>query len=79
MNYRLRYFASLRDAAGRAEETVGSQARDPRTLYSEVAARYGFKSTQEHLRVAVNGVFATWDHALSEDDEIVFLPPVSGG
>ncbi|MDQ2972313.1 MAG: MoaD/ThiS family protein [Rhodanobacteraceae bacterium] len=79
MNYQLLYFASLRDAAGRVEETVASQARDPRTLYTELAARYGFNPTNTHLRVAVNSAFAMWDHALADGDEVAFLPPVSGG
>ena len=31
------------------------------------------------LRVAVNGALADWRHALRDGDEVVFLPPVSGG
>jgi len=27
----------------------------------------------------VNGQIVEWDHALNDGDEIVFLPPVSGG
>lgn len=79
MNVRLLYFASLCDAAGRAEETVASDARDVRALYAEVAARHGFNFTPERLRVAVNGAFTNWEHRLADDDEVVFLPPVSGG
>lgn len=79
MNYRLLYFASLRDAAGCSEETVASTAGDARALYAELAARHGFTFTPERLRVAVNGAFTGWDHALADHDEVVFLPPVSGG
>ncbi len=79
MNYRLLYFASLRDAAGCAQEDISSNARDPRALYTEAAARHGFAMPTERLRVAVNGVFSPWDHALADGDEIAFLPPVSGG
>lgn len=79
MNYRLLYFASLRDAAGGAEERVESAARDPRALYVELAARHGFAFAPERLRVAVNGAFVGWDRALAEGDEVAFLPPVSGG
>jgi sulfur-carrier protein len=79
MNYRLRYFASLCDAAGCAEETVASEARDARALYAELAVRHGFSFTPDCLRVAVNGAFTDWDRRLSDLDEVVFLPPVSGG
>lgn len=79
MTYRLLYFASLCDAAGCAEETIASDARDVRALYAELAARHGFTFTPERLRVAVNGAFTDWTHRLTDHDEVVFLPPVSGG
>jgi molybdopterin converting factor subunit 1 len=79
MTYRLLYFASLCDAAGRAEETVASDAGDVRALYAELAARHGFTFAPDRLRVAVNGAFTDWNRQLAEGDEVVFLPPVSGG
>ena len=79
MNYTLLYFASLADRAGCAEERRDSAARTPRELYAEAAAAHGFAFVPERLRVAVNGRFAGWDDALAAGDEIVFLPPVSGG
>lgn len=79
MNYRLLYFASLCEAAGRSEETVASDAGDVRALYSELAGRHGFTFAPERLRVAVNGAFTDWNHRLANNDEVVFLPPVSGG
>jgi sulfur-carrier protein len=78
-NYTLLYFASLRDAAGCAQERIASNSHDPRALYADAASRHGFGMPPERLRVAVNGAFASWDHALAEGDEIAFLPPVSGG
>ena len=79
MNYRLQYFASLADRAGRAAEDVQSAAADPAELYAEMVARHGFTFARERLRVAVNGAFAPWDHVLADGDEVVFIPPVSGG
>ena len=79
MNYTLLYFASLRDAAGCAQETIASDARDPRALYAEAAARHDFRMPLQRLRVAVNGAFANVDCALRDGDEVAFLPPVSGG
>lgn len=79
MTFRLLYFASLADAAGCSGEAVTSDARDVHGLYAELAARHGFAFAPERLRVAVNGAFTDWDHVLADNDEVVFLPPVSGG
>lgn len=79
MNYRLLYFASLRDRTGCAGESLASAAADPRALYAEIAQRYRLALAPERLRVAVNGEFAAWDTPLRDNDEVVFLPPVSGG
>lgn len=79
MNYRVLYFASLRDRAGCAEETVASQARDLNALYAELRAKHAFELSPERLRVAVNGDFTSWQQGLHDNDEVVFLPPVSGG
>ncbi|WP_257388981.1 MoaD/ThiS family protein [Tahibacter caeni] len=79
MQYRLLYFASLRDRTGCAAESLVSTAADPRALYAQVAERHGLSLPPERLRVAVNGEFAGWDRSLRDGDEVVFLPPVSGG
>ena len=76
---RLRYYALLRERAGRQAETVETTAATPADLYRELAARHGFGLTQGQLQVAVNGAFAGWHQALLEDDEVVFIPPVAGG
>ena len=72
------YFASLRDAAGVASESVDHHG-DLRALYVQLQARHGFSLPVERLRVAVNGAFARWDDVPGEGAEIAFIPPVSGG
>jgi len=76
---RLLYFASLREAAGRDQETVQSTADDLAALYAETAARHALGWPRERLRVAVDGAFARWDDAVREGSEVAFIPPVSGG
>ncbi len=73
------YFASLRDAAGRAEETVICDDADLRGLYATLQARHGFALPVEQLRVAVDGAFARWNDAPRAGSEVAFIPPVSGG
>ncbi len=75
----LRYFASLRDAAGMAEEIVHTSAPCLRDLYEEVRARHAFRWTPAHLRVAMDGDFSDWDAAVRDGSEIALIPPVSGG
>ena len=79
MNYRILYFASLRDAAGCDSEEFAAATTDAGALYEQLRQRHGFTLGHERLRVAINGEFARWDCVLAEGDEIAFLPPVSGG
>jgi sulfur-carrier protein len=76
---RLLYFASLADRAGCSEETRETSASNPRDLYAEIAAAHALSLAPERIRVAVNGALSGWEHALADGDEVVFLPPVSGG
>jgi len=75
----LRYYALLREAAGRAGETLDTAAATPAALYAELAARHGFRLARSQLQVAVNSAFADWDRRLADGDEVVFIPPVAGG
>ena len=79
MRVKVLYFASLRDAAGVADEMLETQAPDLRALYAALQARHGFALPVERLRVAMDGVFADWNAAPAQGSEIAFIPPVSGG
>ncbi len=79
MSVRILYFASLADRAGCSEECVDSPASTANSIYEEARLRHGFAFGIESLRVAVNGAFVSWDSAVSDGDEVVFIPPVSGG
>jgi molybdopterin converting factor subunit 1 len=75
----LRYYALLREQAGRQAETVDTAAATPAALYAELAPRHGFRLPASQLRVAVNSAFCDWQRPLEDGDEIVFIPPVAGG
>ena len=76
---RLRYFASLRDQAGRSDEEWSTASATAAELFDELRSRHQFKLTTDHVRVAVNGCYVPWDTDLRQGDEVVFIPPVSGG
>ncbi|MFB6346868.1 MAG: MoaD/ThiS family protein [bacterium] len=75
----LSYFASLREKRGQSQETVSTCAETPRELYETLSEDHGFEIPTDSLRVAVNDTFKPWDSALESGDEVVFIPPVSGG
>ena len=72
------YFASLREAAGIADERL-THAGDLRALYDVLRARHGFALPHARLRVALDGAFAYWAEVPRDGAEIAFIPPVSGG
>jgi molybdopterin converting factor subunit 1 len=76
---RVVYYAILREQAGRHDETLRTGACTPAELYGELSARHGFSLGTAQLRAAINGDFASFDSALAEGDEVVFIPPVAGG
>ena len=45
-----------------------------------MADRYpALRAHRPYVRPALGGAYASWDAALSDGDEVAFLPPVSGG
>jgi sulfur-carrier protein len=73
------YFAILREQRGTASERVSTAATTPGELYAEISGRHHFSLAQHQLQVAVNDSFADWNTLLHDRDQVVFLPPVSGG
>ncbi len=76
---RLRLFASAREAAGTASDTIpGATVRD---VLDSARLRYGegFGAVLDRSKVWVNGEAAANDTPVTDDDEVAILPPVSGG
>jgi molybdopterin converting factor subunit 1 len=81
MQVRVLFFGVLKDIVGRAEETADvaphSTLANVFEMYSE---RYEtLRDKRPSILFARNREFSTPDALLSENDEIAFLPPVSGG
>ena len=80
---RVRLFASVRETAGRSDDEI--HASNLKDLVAEAARRYGpdFETALGYCRIAVNGVATDLERAseteLDDNDEVAFLPPVSGG
>jgi len=75
----VRYFALLREQAGRGSEALQTVASTPQELYAQLQRERGLKLAPQYLRVAVNDEFGEWQQPLHDGDTVAFLPPVAGG
>ena len=81
---RLRYFASLRETLGIADEQLELPAniRDVTDLVRWLRERGGHWDsalTDRQLHVAINQVIAGPDSTIKDGDEVAWFPPVTGG
>jgi molybdopterin converting factor subunit 1 len=81
MRAKVRFFASLADAAGTRETDVevgeGLSAAETLRLLCQ-----RFPDLSDHagsLMYAVNAEYVSPDHPLRDGDELALIPPVSGG
>ena len=75
----IRYCAALREQRGTSCETITTSASTLCELYKELASKYNFGLSLEHIHVAVNNKFANWDNVINDQDNVIFMPPVAGG
>jgi molybdopterin synthase catalytic subunit len=81
MRVRVLFFGALKDIAGRAEEALevpdGTTLEGVFAIYSQRFETLGQRRSS--ILFARNQEFAKADTVLADNDEIAFLPPVSGG
>ena len=83
MTIRVRLFAAIREALGRevVDLTLPDRAT-PEDAWRELTRIDGggtLLARRHNLAAAVNRKYAKFDAALADGDEVVFIPPVSGG
>lgn len=81
MRVRVRLFASLREIVGQGEVEleVPEGATAEMAWERLVGAHPALADRRARLTAAVNRSYATFDTPLRDGDELVFVPPVSGG
>jgi molybdopterin synthase sulfur carrier subunit len=81
MRVKVRLFASLREAAGVPEvELELAAGASAESAWQRLAARFpALVPRRPTLAASVNRRYAPFDTALQDGDEVVFIPPVSGG
>ena len=81
LKVRVKLFASYKEKAGTSdiemslsdEATVSDAASELLRLYPSISG------DTSRLMIAVNEEYQEHDYPLSENDEVAFIPPVSGG
>ena len=81
MRVKVLFFGVLKDLVGKAEESLDLV---PGTTLGSLFSRYSqsyetLNARRPSILFARNREFATADTVLNDDDEVAFLPPVSGG
>ena len=81
MRVKVLFFGQLKDVAGRAEDSVElPENAQIETVFEHFAAQFPrIRDLGRSIVLARNCQFAPPGTALSEGDEVAFLPPVSGG
>lgn len=79
MRITLRYFASIREQLGRREETLDVPEGATVAQVWQRLVEEQPRLAMQRYRPAVNQEYTTPEQTLADGDELVFIPPVSGG
>ena len=83
MTIRVRLFAAIRETLGRENVDLSlAEGATPEDVWRELLrldTGGALAARRLNLAAAVNRRYARFDAPLSEGDEVVFIPPVSGG
>jgi molybdopterin synthase sulfur carrier subunit len=77
MPIQVKYFASLRDRLGRAEDNL--PATEAATVAEVWRRLWPETPMPPNVLTAVNREYTEPDHPVSDGDEVAFFPPVTGG
>jgi len=76
MKITVKYFASLREQIGKAEELLTLSEATPIT---EGGKNVSGETKSENILMAINMEYVKSDAMVKEGDEVAFFPPVTGG
>jgi len=82
MKLQLRYFASLREAIGLAQEVIETEANTVDQVRRELLSKgpqYQYLQHDKSVRMALNQVMVNETALLEDNAELAFFPPVTGG
>ena len=77
MSIKVRYFASLKEAVGRAEEDLAFV--NIASVTDVWMQANGDKERPANILAAVNMEYVDFNSPVADGDEVAFFPPVTGG
>ena len=77
MSIKVLFFASLRDAIGRASDEI--DAANMNTVADVWVAVADGETMPSNLLMAINQDYVKADASVQDNDEVAFFPPVTGG
>ncbi len=69
----------MREEIGLNNETIKTNSNTVSELYNEIKNIHNFSIDKKNLKIAINNSFVKWNKNISNDDTIIFIPPVAGG
>lgn len=77
----IKYFSVLSEITGTRQENLAIREGDTlEDVFISIKKRFpGIEKYRPHIRAAVNQNYEEFDFKPKENDEIVFITPVSGG
>ena len=76
MSITVRFFASVRERVGKAQEVIDSAGVN---TVADVWKQSARAALPDNLLAAVNMEYARPDQTVRDGDEVAFFPPVTGG
>lgn len=75
----VQYFALFRERVGLSEEMIDSMAATAAELFEDCQSRHPGLESFSTMKVAINDELAEWSTPISDQDRVLFFPPVAGG
>ncbi|MHB8535367.1 MAG: MoaD/ThiS family protein [Sulfuricaulis sp.] len=76
MSITVRFFASIRERLGKAEDTIEYKGI---TTIADVWTKSAKIPMPDNVLAAINMEYARTDQPVRDGDEVAFFPPVTGG
>lgn len=80
MKVNIIYYGYFREITGKCKEFGDFDVKNLKELFYQLNKKYNFELNIDEVLISVNGIYQNYgDYELNENDEVIILPPMSGG